>query len=60
MLRVAVAAGDGRRNFAVMHYPVDDTLVALAMDTGRGVRVGSLDHDQQYRVTSAGPSTSGR
>jgi signal transduction histidine kinase len=50
MLRVAVAAGEGQAELRGLHYPVDDTLVALAMDTGRGVRVGSLDHDQQYRV----------
>ena len=50
MVRVAVVAGEGQAELRGLHYPVDDTLVALAMDTGRGVRVGSLDHDQQYRV----------
>ncbi len=50
MVRVAVVAGEGQAELRGLHYPVDDTLVALAMDTGRGVRVGSLDHDQEYRV----------
>lgn len=50
MLRVAVATGEGQAELRGLHYPVDDTLVALAMDTGRGVRVGSLDPDQNYRV----------
>ena len=42
LLRVAVATGDGEAELRGMEYPLHDTLVALAMDTGRGVRVGAL------------------
>ena len=50
LLRVAVAAGDGEAELRGMEYPLDDTLVALAMDTGRGVRVGVLEQQQGYTV----------
>ena len=50
LLRVAVAAGDGEAELRGMEYPLHDTLVALAMDTGRGVRVGALEQQQGYTV----------
>ena len=49
-LRVAVATGDGEAELRGMEYPTQDTLVALAMDTGRGVRVGALERQQGYTV----------
>jgi signal transduction histidine kinase len=60
LLRVAVAAGDGEAQLRGMEYPLHDTLVALAMDTGRGVRVGALEQQQGYtvhlsRVVDVGP-----
>ena len=50
LLRVAVATGDGEAELRGMEYPVHDTLVALAMDTGRGVRVGAVERQQGYTV----------
>jgi signal transduction histidine kinase len=50
LLRVAVATGDGEAELRGMEYPLRDTLVALAMDTGRGVRVGALEQQQGYTV----------
>ena len=50
LLRVAVATGDGEAELRGMEYPMRDTLVALAMDTGRGVRVGALERQQGYTV----------
>ena len=50
LLRVAVATGDGEAELRGMEYPMHDTLVALAMDTGRGVRVGALERQQGYTV----------
>jgi signal transduction histidine kinase len=50
LLRVAVATGDGEAALRGMEYPTQDTLVALAMDTGRGVRVGALERQQGYTV----------
>ena len=50
LLRVAVATGDGEAELRGMQYPLHDTLVALAMDTGRGVRVGALEQQQGYTV----------
>jgi len=50
LLRVAVAAGDGEAELRGMVYPLPDTLVALALDTGRGVRVGALEQQQGYTV----------
>ena len=50
VLRVAVAAGEGAEELRDLHYSADDTLVALAMDTGRGVRVGSIGEEQSHRV----------
>jgi signal transduction histidine kinase len=60
LLRVAVAAGDGEAELRGMEYPLPDTLVALALDTGRGVRVGALEQQQGYnvhlsRVVEVGP-----
>ena len=49
-LRVAVATGDGEAELRGMGYPLHDTLVALAMDTGQGVRVGALERQQGYTV----------
>ena len=50
VLRVAVAAGEGAEELRDLHYSLTDTLVALAMDTGRGVRVGSIGEEQSHRV----------
>ena len=50
LLRVAVATGDAEAELRGMEYPMHDTLVALAMDTGRGVRVGALERQQGYTV----------
>jgi signal transduction histidine kinase len=50
LLRVAVATGDGEAELRGMQYPLHDTLVALAMDTGRGVRVAALKQQQGYTV----------
>jgi signal transduction histidine kinase len=50
LLRVAVATGDGEAELRGMEYPLHDTLVALAMDTGRAVRVGALEQQQGYTV----------
>ena len=50
LLRVAVATGDGEAELRGMEYPLHDTLVALAMETGRGVRVGALERQQGYTV----------
>ena len=50
LLRVAVATGDGEAELRGMQYPLHDTLVALAMDTGRGVRVAALEQQQGYTV----------
>lgn len=50
LLRVAVAAGAGQAGLRGLEYPNGDTLVGMAMETGRGVRVGSLDDEQGYHV----------
>ena len=50
LLRVAVATGDGEAELRGMEYPLHDTLVALAMDTGQGVRVGAVERRQGYTV----------
>ena len=50
LLRVAVATGEGEAELRGMEYSPHDTLVALAMDTGRGVRLGSLEQQQGYTV----------
>ena len=60
LLRVAVATGEGEAELRGMEYPLHDTLVALAMDTGRGVRVGAVEQHQGYtvhlsRVVDVGP-----
>jgi signal transduction histidine kinase len=49
-LRVAVATGDGEAELLGLHYPEKQSLVALAMETGRGVQVGSVDEGQGYYV----------
>ena len=50
LLRVAVAAGESEAELRGMVYPMPDTLVALALETGRGVRVGALEQKQGYTV----------
>jgi signal transduction histidine kinase len=50
LLQVAVAAGVGRDQLGGLRYSIRDTLVAMAMETGRGVRVGSVDEQQGYTV----------
>jgi signal transduction histidine kinase len=49
-LRVAVATGDAEAELLGLHYPEKQSLVALAMETGRGVQVGSVDETQGYHV----------
>lgn len=60
LLRVAVAAGEGEAELRGMEYPIRDTLVALAMDTGLGVRLAALEQQKGYtvhltRVVDVGP-----
>ncbi len=50
LLQVAVAAGVGADELRGLQYSTQDTLVALAMDTGRGVRVGAVDERQGFNV----------
>jgi signal transduction histidine kinase len=50
VFRVAVASGDGEAQLRGLQYPAEQSLVALAMETGHGVRVGSVDDQQSYRV----------
>lgn len=50
LLQVAVAAGVGADELRGLTYSTQDTLVALAMDTGRGVRVGAIDEQQGFNV----------
>ena len=49
-LRVAVVAGAGETELKGLRYPMVDTLVAMAMDTGRGVGVSSVDDDPGFEV----------
>ena len=60
-LEVAVAAGEGVERLRGMHYSANDTLVSLAVETGRGVRVGAVDEHHQYpvhltKVAAVGPA----
>ncbi|MDQ1483638.1 MAG: hypothetical protein QOF35_1714 [Actinomycetota bacterium] len=50
LLQVAVATGVGEAELRGLQYQTKDTLVALAMETGRGVRIGALDAEQGYTV----------
>lgn len=50
VLQVAVASGQGRDRLQGMRYPAHDSLVALAMRTGRGVRVDAVDQQTRYPV----------
>ena len=49
-LRVAVAAGAGEAELIGLVYPKVDTLVAMAMDSGRGVRVALVGDQPGYDV----------
>ena len=60
MLRVAVAAGDGAEELRGLHYPLTDTLVALAMDTGRGSESARSAKNSATAFISARWSTSVR
>ncbi|MET1007690.1 MAG: GAF domain-containing sensor histidine kinase [Propionibacteriaceae bacterium] len=50
LLEVEVAAGAGAEQLRGLRYDLGDTLVGMAMETGRGVRVGSIDEQQGYSV----------
>lgn len=50
VLEVAVVSGLGREQLQGMRYPAHDSLVALAMRTGRGVRVDAADQQSQFPV----------
>ncbi len=49
-LEVAVATGTGEVKLRGLQYAMKDTLVAMALETERGVRVGSIDEQQGYVV----------
>ena len=50
MLKVTVASGYGADELADMSYPTQSSLAELAMETGRGVRLGSVEDQQRYVV----------
>jgi signal transduction histidine kinase len=56
-LEVAVATGHGEERLRGIQYSTKDGLVSLAVETGRGVRVGAIDEQDRYPVhlTRAGP-----
>jgi two-component system, NarL family, sensor histidine kinase DevS len=49
-LRVAVASGEAAEKLVGLRYPAERSLVDLAMDTGRGVRVGAAHAQHGYYV----------
>ena len=50
MLKVTVASGYGADELAGMSYPKESSLAELALETGRGVRLGSVEDQQRYVV----------
>lgn len=59
-LEVVVATGLGADQLIGMRYPVKDSVVAVAMETGRGVRIGVYDERQRRylhlaRILDIGP-----
>jgi signal transduction histidine kinase len=50
LLEVAVAAGIGHQQLRGLQYGTKDTLVAMALETGRGVRLGALDEEAGFTV----------
>ena len=50
MLDVAVASGVHADQLRGIRYPTKNSLVELALETGRGVRVGAIDDEQHYNV----------
>jgi signal transduction histidine kinase len=50
MLKVMVASGYGSDELARITYPTQSSLAELAMETGRGVRLGSVEDQQRYAV----------
>jgi signal transduction histidine kinase len=50
MLKVTVASGYGADELAGMTYATQSSLAELAMETGRGVRLGSVEDQQRYAV----------
>lgn len=50
LLEVAVASGQGAAELKGMQYAAQDTLVARAMDSGRGLRLGPYDQGAKYPI----------
>ena len=60
LLSVTVASGYGADELADISYPRQNSLAELAIETGRGVRLGSVEDQQRYvihlrRVTPSTP-----
>ena len=49
-LEVVMATGTGADSLAGLNYPAEQSLVGLALETGRGVRIGDVQQQQQYPV----------
>jgi signal transduction histidine kinase len=50
MLRVAVASGHNADKLRGVLYPTRNSLVELALETGRGVRIGAIDDDRRFNL----------
>jgi signal transduction histidine kinase len=50
LLEVAMASGRGATELKGLRYDAANTLIALAMETGRGVRVGAADQQPDHPV----------
>lgn len=50
MFRVQLARGDGASEIEGLRYPTRRSIAARALESGRGVRVDSLHHQQDFSV----------
>jgi len=50
MLRVAVASGHNADKLRGVLYPTRNSLVELALETGRGVRIGAIADNQRFNL----------
>jgi signal transduction histidine kinase len=50
MLRVIISSGYRADELAGISYPTENSLAELAIETGRGVRLGSAEDQQRYMV----------
>lgn len=50
LLSVTVASGYGADELADISYPRENSLAELAIETGRGVRLGSVEDQQRYVI----------